>query len=326
MEPLSLPSHFALVYYRFTIRALDELRLPTYKGSVLRGGFGHVFKRLVCTYPRLCNQRCQLGNECPYGYVFETSPPVNTEVLSLNQQIPRPYIIEAPRDRREVILPGEQLTFGLTLIGHSMNFFPHFLAVFRELGWQGLGRTRGRYELLAIDAVSPFEGRVQEVYRLGKQEVRITDLLVTGRALTSHAAGLPANRITLEFLSPVQLKHRGNIVRQGPCFQALIRSLLGRASSLSYFHCGQRLEADFRGLVDRAEQVEIVTGQTRWEKATHFSGRQKQKIMLDGLVGKVTYTGKLREFLPLLLLGEFIQAGKGTVRGNGQYQILEEQQ
>ena len=34
--------------YRLTLDAVEELHLPAYKGSTLRGGFGHVFKRTVC--------------------------------------------------------------------------------------------------------------------------------------------------------------------------------------------------------------------------------------------------------------------------------------
>ena len=321
MESFCLPTKFALVYYRFTLVALDKIHLPPYKGSVLRGGFGQVFKRLVCTYPRMCDKKCQIGNDCPYGYVFETSPPPDAKALSLNNQIPRPYIIEAPRDRREMILPGEQLSFGLTLVGYGMNLFPHFLAVFRELGWQGLGKTRGRYELLAIDAVSPYDSQVQPVYRQTNSQVAITDLILTGNTFTAGAAQLPTDHITLEFFTPVQLKHKGKIVRRGPSFQALVKSLLSRASSLSLFHCHQQLEVDFRGLIDQATQVKIKESRTRWEKAAHFSWRQKQEILQDGLIGQVTYTGNVQPYLSLLLLGELIQAGKGTVRGNGQYQI-----
>ncbi len=322
MDSFVLPSHFALVYYRFTLVALDKIHLPPYKGSVIRGGFGHTFKKLVCTYPRMCHKKCQVGNDCAYGYVFETAPPADAKALSLNNQIPRPYIIEAPRDRRELIIPGEQLSFGLTLVGYGMNLFPHFLAVFRELGWQGLGRTRGRYELLAIDAVSPYDGQVQAVYRQDNGQVAITDLVLTGNTFMAGAEQMCSDRVSLEFFTPVRIKHKGQIVRQGPSFQALVKSLLGRASSLSLFHCDQQLEVDFRGLIDQAAQVELTDSRTRWEKAVHYSGRQQKTLLQEGLVGRVTYQGNLQPYLPLLLLGELIQAGKGTVRGNGQYQII----
>ena len=86
MPTLLLPPHFALVYYRFTLVALDKIYLPPYKGSAIRGGFGHTFKKLVCTYPRMCNKSCQIGNDCPYGYVFETAPPPDARWLFVTNE------------------------------------------------------------------------------------------------------------------------------------------------------------------------------------------------------------------------------------------------
>lgn len=321
ISALSLPSKFALVHYRFILEALEPLHLPPYKGSALRGGFGHTFKRLVCTHPLLCNDACQLKNDCPYGYVFETSPPAEAEIFSRNQDVQRPFIIEPPCDRRELILPGERLNFGLTLVGYSMNLFPYFLAVFRELGWAGLGKTRGKYELLAIDAISPYEGQVEDVYRADQQQIRITNLTLNSEAITTHAADLPADRVTLEFLTPTRLKHKGRFLFEGPPFEAVVRTLLGRTSSLSYFHCGQRFETDFRGLIDRAAAIEIKACQTRWEDWERVSGRHRQRIKMGGLVGRVTYEGDIEPYLPLLALGELIHVGKGTVFGNGHYRI-----
>jgi len=100
--------------------------------------------------------------------------------------------------------------------------------------------------------------------------------------------------------------------------------LLGRISSLSYFHCGQRLEVDFRGLIDQAAAVQIATAETHWEDWERFSTRQKKRIAMGGLVGRVTYQGDLGPYLPLLSAGEFIHVGKGNVFGNGQYRLVKE--
>jgi hypothetical protein len=125
--------------------------------------------------------------------------------------------------------------------------------------------------------------------------------------------------LTLNFLTPTKLKQSGRWVSQGPPFAVLIRTLLGRLSSLSYFHCGERVEVDFRGLIDRAGGVKVTYSETRWQDWSRFSGRQKQRIELGGLVGRVTYNGDLLDYLPLLVLGQLIHVGKGTVFGNGQY-------
>lgn len=325
-EQLTKLETFHLATYRLILSALEALKLPPFKGSALRGGFGHTFKRLVCFQPRPCDKHCQLGNACPYGYIFETSPPEDTEVLRTFGEVPRPFIIEPPDDRRTLIPPDEQLAFGLTLIGRGINYLPYFILVFSELGRVGLGRSRGKYRLLTMDAVSPYDGSSQSVYRAEDDLVRTVNSTIKGEAIATRAATLSPDRLTLDFLTPTRLKHKGRWIKAGPPFQALIKPLLGRISSLSYFHCGQRLEADFRGLIDRAAMVQTVGVESRWQDWSRFSGRQKQRVEMGGLVGRVTYQGDLRAYLPLLALGELVHVGKGTVFGNGQYRIVREKE
>lgn len=344
MTGLSIPPTFSLAHYRLTLETLDPLHLPPNKGSALRGGFGHTFKRLACAEPWPCGQRCERGNACPYGYIFETTPPDESEVLSNLSEVPRPFVIEPPADRREHIPPGDRLTFGLTLVGRGINCLPYFIAVFRELGKIGLGRTRGKYRLLAVDAISspspalseaslkrsgrdPLAGRAAggesiPIYRAEDDMIHTANTTLSGDTITARAATLPADRITLDFLTPTRLKHRGRWVDEGPPFHVLVKVLLGRISSLSYFHCGHKLEADFRGLIDRAAEVRIVQSETDWRDWSRFSGRQKQRVEMGGLVGQVTYAGDLRPYLPLLALGELVHVGKGTVFGNGQYRVV----
>ncbi|MCP4359453.1 MAG: hypothetical protein GY796_15690, partial [Chloroflexi bacterium] len=250
-----IPSNFTLARYRLTLDLLDTLHIHPYKGSALRGGFGHTFKRLVCVQPKACDKKCQAGHSCPYGYIFETSPPDDAEVLRNIGAVPRPFVIEPPPDKRMLIIPGEQLIFELTLIGRGINYLPYFIAVFRELGQEGLGRKRAKFRLATIDAVAPYNGVSKPVYRAEDEVIRTVDITVDGKTIFNRAANLPANQITLNFLTPTRLKHRKRWVKHGPPFDALIKVLLSRTSSLSYFHCGEKLDVDFRGIIDRAAEV-----------------------------------------------------------------------
>lgn len=299
INPITLPSAFTLTRYRLTLEAIDSLRLGPVKANTLRGGFGYTFKRLACQQPWPCDKSCQAGNRCAYGYVFETSPPDDTEVLRNLSDVPRPFVITSS-DSRSYIAPGETLCFDLILIGKAADYWQSFEAVFRELGrTEGLGKSNGKYTVSKFEPISV----------LGAQ------------SYAARAAALPGDRLTLDFLTPTRLKHQGRWVEQGPPFEVLVKTLLGRISSLSYFHCGEQFEVDFRGLIDRAAGVRIERCETRWEDWSRFSGRQQQRVEMGGLVGRVTYTGDLAPYLPLLALGELVHAGKGTVFGNGQYRI-----
>ena len=296
-----IPPAFTLAQYRLVLEAIEPLKLPPIKGSALRGGFGHTFKRLACLQPWPCDKYCQQGNTCPYGYIFETAPPEQSDLLRNFDDVPRPFIIESAGDARTYIPPDDMLTFGLTLVGRGADYQAHFEAVFRELGRVGLGQSKGKYRLLSMDRTSE----------------------INGAYIADQATTLPTDRLTLDFLSPTRLKFQGRWVWEGPPFAVLVRTLLGRTSSLSYFHCGERLEVDFRELIDRAAGIKIVQSKTRWEDWARVSGRQKQEINMGGLVGQVTYAGEIGEYLPLLVLGELIHVGKGTVFGNGQYRIVD---
>ncbi|RKY57915.1 MAG: hypothetical protein DRP95_06470, partial [Candidatus Latescibacterota bacterium] len=104
-------------------------------------------------------------------------------------------------------------------------------------------------------------------------------------------------------------------------FHILVRSLLRRISLLSYFHCGRELDLDFRGLIDRAGEVEVVDRGLRWHDWERYSGRQKVRMRLGGFVGSVCFRGDLGEFWPLLVLGQEVHVGKGTSFGLGWYRI-----
>jgi hypothetical protein len=320
---LAIPDSFTLTHYRFTLTARDPIHLPPFKGSALRGGFGHAFKSMVCFQPEVKTcAGCLLRYNCPYPYVFETLVPPDSDVLRSNERVPLPLIIEPPLDHRTSYAPGGSLTFGVTLVGRAANFLAYFVVTFQELGRRGLGRERGRFRLAQVVAANPLNGEEMPVFDEAQPtHIRVGSLPVDSDAITARAATLPPDHITLDFLTPTRLKHQGRWVETGPPFHVLVKVLLGRISSLSYFHCGHKLEADFRGLIDRAAEVRIAQCQTEWQDWSRFSTRQEQRVEMGGLVGRVTYAGDLCDYLPLLTLGELVHVGKGTVFGNGQYQI-----
>jgi hypothetical protein len=167
-----IPANFTLSHYQFTIEAIETLRLTPFKGSALRGGFGHAFKRLACFHKPGCQGICQRQNDCPYGYIFETSPPQDSERLRSFSEIPRPFIIQSPPDYRQHIPAGDRLNFGLTLIGQGINYLPYFVLAFKELGKLGLGKGRGKYSLAEVNAISPIDRSQQLIYHQADDFIR----------------------------------------------------------------------------------------------------------------------------------------------------------
>lgn len=122
-------------------------------------------------------------------------------------------------------------------------------------------------------------------------------------------------------MTPLRQRFDGRITDKIE-FHILIRNLLRRISSLSYFHCGEKFQVDFKGLIERAKAVNQIKSDLHWYDWKRYSTRQEEWMSLGGVTGKVSYEGELTEFMPLLKLGEYVHVGKGTSFGLGKYEIL----
>ena len=320
VETLHVPPITADLY-RFRIRALTTLRLPVYKGSTLRGGFGSVFRRTVCSRPAytVCAP-CPLRQTCVYPAVFEASPPPGSEVLSRASDLPQPFVLRPPADPRTVIDAGEILDFGVLLIGKVRAFLPHFIVTFEALGRAGLGHPGARYALEAVDAIDPWSGETERAYDSGA--VQLTRVgQVNQERLTARAQGIDPQQTTVTFMTPTRITSNEQLVDQVPSFQTLLRALLRRLSSLAYFHCGERWEIAYAELAQQAGSVAISSSDLHWVDWSRWSTRQRQRMTLGGFSGTVSYTGDLRSFMGPLAAGEVVHVGKATAFGNGEYRI-----
>lgn len=113
-----LGQYLSIARYQFTFRATTQLRLPDFAGSALRGSFGHALRQLSCiTGERTC-ENCPVAGSCPYAQVFE---PVRiarqAESFTTIQKIPVPYIIEPPAWGEKFYEEGDELEFGMVLMG-----------------------------------------------------------------------------------------------------------------------------------------------------------------------------------------------------------------
>lgn len=324
---------FSLARFRFVLEPEDRLALhPRNPGNTLRGAFGTTFKRLVCPMLADCRETCRMKATCPYGQIFEPSPPPGSDRLSLNQDIPRPFVFRPPNGIETIARPGEALHFDLLLIGKALEYFPYFLVTFRELGDQGIGLGRGRYRIARVSLSNEDGNDVGEVYSGRDNIVRPSPLRITykdccrlaAERFTDNGRRSTKNcrRITVHFLTPTLLKADGKIIER-PEFHHLIKRLRDRINALAHFYCDDTLDLDFKSFGERAERVRTVSCKLRWEDRDRRSWRTGQSHDMGGFVGEVTYEGDLEEFLPLLILGQYTHVGKYAVWGNGRYEIVE---
>jgi len=325
LSPDSVFDKFRIGRFRLKLGALERISLPRYKGSAFRGAFGAVFRRVVCAQPDLECGDCLLKPSCPYSYVFETSPPRNSRMLKKYNSVPRPFILEPPDDRCDGYEAGQTFDVGLVLLGRALDMLPYFVLVFKELGHVGIGRridgTRGKFALEEISAVNDITGSSRVVYRPGNNSVGPLEPSVTPHELTEATCRLPERSIAVRFLTMTRLKYSRQLT-DVPHFHIIIRNLLRRASTIAYFHHGNMLHWDFRGLVRKAQDVRLTQNRTRWVDWERFSRRQSTRMKLGGIVGEAVYEGPLKPFLPLLVLGRYVHVGKNVTFGLGKYELI----
>ncbi|OGG51337.1 MAG: hypothetical protein A3F84_04680 [Candidatus Handelsmanbacteria bacterium RIFCSPLOWO2_12_FULL_64_10] len=299
--------------FEVTLRAEGHLRLPPYKGSVLRGAFGATFKRLVCVMPHRNCDICLLRQQCVYAVDFET--PVQT-AGGKKTYAPHPFVLEPPPEVRTDYVPEETLTFGLTLIGRAIEHLPYFIYTFEEMGQAGIGRGRGACRIDEVRHMGA-DGARTAIYDGAAKQLVTSWSAASGADLDGEG---DASSVTLDFLTPTRLKVRNDLLIDLD-FAILIRALLRRVSALAEHHCGGKADLDYQGLVSRAKAVRTARRDLRWHDWERYSARQKTTMKLGGFVGRITFEGDIGEFLPLLRAGEQLHVGKGTAFGLGTYKI-----
>lgn len=320
----SLP---ALPYLRLSVelRALAAAVLPPYKGSLLRGGFGHALRASVCSMgPAQPCETCTLRRVCVYPRLFESF--VEGEVppfLGGIDTAPRPYVFE-PGDERREVAAGGRLGFDLVLFGQAVELAPYAELAVERMAAAGLGARRHRF---ALDTVRRAAGVVGEA-AAGEAAARGGNAPGSGPAggaagATGAGPGAGPSRLRLHLLTPLRLKVSGRLVDERAAgrlrFRDLAFGMLRRVLELACFHLpGAVIDWEIRPLLAAASEVRIAAAELAFHDWERWSNRQQRKMGMGGVVGTIDLEGDLAPFLPLLRAIEVTHFGKGTTFGLGQ--------
>lgn len=305
--------------YRLRIRPTMPLEMPYWgRGGMLRGALGLSFRQLVCHDMSLNCRMCPVRPTCPYPAVFEPSPPPGSERLSTLQDLPRPFVVEPPRDPKATFQCGERVEFGLTVVGRATHYLPYFVAAFRSLTDSGLGPRRARFVFEEMVVRGSSDERT--VFRGGDTTVSIPESTV--QTVDILQAGDEArDAVTLRFHTPTELKDGGRVITR-PGFGPLVRRLRDRACALAAFFGDAPLEMDFHGIGDLAESVQLLDDRTRRVEVPRQSSKTGQRHDIGGFVGDARFQGPaIGALMPLLRLGEVLHVGRHAAFGNGWFEI-----
>jgi len=258
--------NFTWATFHFTLQAKERSFLPEYKGSTLRGGFGHSFRRVCCTVRDQDCKTCMLNQSCPYAYIFETPKVSGMKLEHQADNLPHPFVIEPPLTEQTEFQAGDEFEIGLVLFGKSVSFLPYFVYTFDQMGRMGLGKGRGKFELTSVYAANDPAGQQSEqIYDFKTQ-------MLNGNFKTWKLADIlsqqPLNngaQLNIDLLTPTRILNQNRIVNQVP-FDLLMRNILRRISLLGQIHCESRWELPYKEILDQAaSQVKLVDRTRLWE-------------------------------------------------------------
>lgn len=308
--------------YRFQCELQTDAVLPYYKGSTFRGLFGHALKRVVCALKRQECATCLLKRQCLYSVVFENGFASAVPQGATVSSAPHAFVLEPPSEGKTHYAPGDALECSLLLFGEVNVKLPYFVYAFQQMGRIGMGKrvngTRGRFVLSRVRSGD------RVIYTASDQTLDCSNAwkTVSGTELSQTCAQRDSrpSRLRVVLETPLRIKFQNRLKAELP-FHVLVRAMLRRISSLFNAYGDGEPDLDYRGLVERANTVEIAENKLGWFDWKRYSNRQEQKMYMGGMVGSVTYEGPVGEYLPLLRLCEKVHVGKGTSFGLGRMRI-----
>ncbi len=277
-----------------------------YLGPTLRGAFGHVLKRMVCVREDGRCDICRIRSNCPYACVFDGAAPMGRSIMRRYDAVPQPFVLlVAPPgswDGRE-----DELRFGLRLFGDACELAPYVVESFIRMGQRGIGPARVPY---TVQRVLSSNGEV--VFHRGRCGLHLP------RGSCVHARPLPGESCTVRwhFETPVHIRTRGgldptpsglDLVLAGRRRWRLMSSLHGREQDESCVHLDE----------DMFQTVRV--GLRPWH-IERFSGRQRRRIPLSGVLGTLEihgpwhHAGSWMGVVETVHLGKYASFGFGRVR------------
>lgn len=300
--------------YSFYIQFLDDAILPEYKGSTFRGVFGHALKKSVCALKLQSCENCILKENCLYPFVFEKKDSSSNYNVSAN---PHPIVIVPPETKQKFFKPGDILKTEIILFGNANKKLPYFVLTFQNMGEMGIGKKiKGQRSRFLLEKVAT----ENEIIFDSNKNTMIHEDKSKQIELSNDSGKYECLKLKIILNTPLRV----NFGKQFPVeldFKELTRNMLRRISSLMNTYGNGEPDLDYKGLIKKASEIKIENSNLYWKDWQRYSNRQNKKMFMGGLLGDITYSGNLTEFVPLIEACSKVHIGKNTVFGLGGFEF-----
>ena len=257
-------------------------------------------------FRRVCGCRGTHDRNCPCSRNFSQSLSTDPAAVRRYQKPPLPFTFSLP----QLPLPpnrGREVEISLTLVGSAIQYLSLYLSALK-LTLSSFGPA-GRYVAQPVTAEAvDYYGVRSPVWEAGR-EVDEKNLILLSADGIQQAFPLTPDGVRLRLVTPLRLLSGGKPVRE-LTFSLLVRALIRRITALAYYYGYYEMDMDFKWLAERSREISCMDGDFFWQGDT---GKYA------GILGSGTFSGVLNEFHPFLLLGEYLQCGKGAAYGYGQF-------
>lgn len=301
-----------LILYKFlfNFEFLEDALLPEFKGSTIRGAFGwKLLKAVNGLYP-------------VYEKIFETKGDENNpSVLKNVKEVPHPFILHPPLDKKRYFQKGELITVGITLVGYSHNFLPSFVEAFSLMGKDGITPKKRKLKLINVFNEDAY-GSHYVINEYGSSKISNNYKEIVNKDIFTNI-NYNIKKIKLNFETPFHIRSESAEILEKDKNKITPRIMVARLEerykTLAQLYC--RSTIDVKQIFRPDDSVNITNMNLDHYKLPRYSNRAGKKQMFLGLHGSITLEGNLKPILPLLYIGEKINIGNKSSFGWGQYKI-----
>ncbi|WP_169796748.1 CRISPR system precrRNA processing endoribonuclease RAMP protein Cas6 [Chondromyces crocatus] len=296
---------------RYVLRAIDEVHLPPFSGSTVRGAVGRALRRLVCATRQPVCDGCPVRAACAYAMLHDGFTPADRPSGS-GEHAPPPLWLRDLEDRRK-IAPGESVGFSMVAFGPAVASLPYVDEAVRGLGRSGLGRGRG--------AVALVEAHDEQRDGFGS--------LVDARVSALEAAVDAGKSLRVSLRSPVSIRLKGKAwedpERPRPSWaERLLGGAVRRRVALErrWLDLASEEAPRVPRVIEDAAGLKVMEENIEVRRVKRFSASQGARMELHGVVGDMRLGGEgLKAALPWLVAGELLSVGAGTTFGFGRIEL-----
>lgn len=301
--------------YQFNFEVMEQIHIPAFSGSTLRGVLGWALMRLGGLTVTDVNNKNALYQHSVYAAVFDPCQHHSKQALKFHKSsLPVPYVLNVPWHKEERYEEGDIFSFKMVLMSSALTYLPTIITAWRQAFLRGISANHtGKAKLLNI--VHLDGAACRPIFSAEKPAI------IQHQAILQPPHFTHNSDVRLDFHTPLRIQSKGKVlVGDDLTASILLRNMVRRVSicmqlSGHTFTAEQALKLN--ALADQ------VVAQKKLRKATvkRYSNRQRAAMQLHGVLGEWHLLNVPKELLPVIWLCQYLHVGKNTSFGLGGFTI-----